>query len=461
MRYSATINLLSIFVLGFVTAGCYTQFQATERFPIEDEPRESYYSWEDEESAETGYYWDEDEYTARQYDAETYDDEQELAEAGVYYKDYETERWYKEQFENKVYWEGYNDGFEDGYAEARSEIPYSARYSFNRYRYLYGYTGAFDGYRFYRWGPDYYNDFWFAHSSGFYVYGGFYNYGYHPFYYSVYPFHGYNYYGYGYGYHNSYWGVVVYNDYHRHYNRYKKRSRDAELYRKGPRNSGLYSTRTRSDYKDNRSIYRSRSSSSSVRSRSSVGSSTRSRSDRSSVGRSRSGSSKRGSAVRSTGRSSSSKGSSVKKDTRSNSSSSKGRSRSGNLSNLNSSTDNDQAIRKVRSVSSRSLKRSYVPESRKIREAYRKKLQEDYSLYKTRTSALERFNNNAFKRNQSVNSRVKSAGPVNVKKNSGLSKTNRSIKRSATKSNTVKSKTRSSTRSSSKKSSSRKKRSRD
>ena len=355
MKYSKATNLFFLLFLPFLFTGCYTQFQTFDQYPLEDDRYSGYYSWDGfEESNAT----DQNESGTAYYNNgnEDYLDEQlALEEDGIYYVDYETARWYKEHYMNKMFWEGYSAGYDDGYYDGVAYYPYSARFSFNRHRYAYGYTGAYNYFDFYHY-PRYRTSIWFS-------YGGFS----HPAFYTGYFGH-WGYYG---PYYDGYWGhpyytyVHVYNNYHRS-NKYRRR---ADLYYKGPRGSGFangsdYRTRSGSGLTRTRNsgLTRSRGVNTGVRVRStgsstnrgsSVGRSSGTRSRGSSVGKSRSGSKDNGR----------SRGSSVGRDRGSKSNGSSGsrsRSRGNNESSLSTTS--------VRTIDISDFNgRSYTIPPRKVR----------------------------------------------------------------------------------------------
>ncbi|HBQ58464.1 MAG TPA: hypothetical protein DD671_02265 [Balneolaceae bacterium] len=235
MKSQKVIHRFFLLFLPFMLTGCYTQFQTFDQFPVEDRGYSSNYSWDEYKQEATS----EREYQKEAVDPEAEALERELAlqEMDIYFQDYETKRWYEEHYANKLFWEGYDAGYDDGYTDGwvnAGYFPYSARYSFNRHRFLRGYTGAFAYYDFYHY-PGFYSSFW-------YDYGGYYGGGFYAGFYG-------NQWGYYSPYYNhGYWGNPYYN-YHVAYNRYnwsKKYRRDADLYRKGPRNSGLVN---RGDYR--------------------------------------------------------------------------------------------------------------------------------------------------------------------------------------------------------------------
>jgi len=291
MKYQNSVSTLILLFIPFLFTGCYTQFQTYDRYPLENDRYAGYYAWDNFDQTEgednSAYY--------NQGDEEYLDEQMALEEDDIYYKDYETETWYKKNYADKLYWYGYEDGFGDGYSK--------------------GYSAAIDDHYFYGYKPWAYNSWYRSHYTPFYQYNrgyhnsfwiGFGSYG-HGYY--SYPYYGWGgYYDYGYwGWHHPYsTSIFVYNDYHRA----KKYRRSADLYRKGPRGSGLYGSagdyRTRSGSGiDSRSrgsgVTRSRGINTGTRVRttdrssgrgSSVGKSSGTRSRGSSVGKSRSSSGK-------------------------------------------------------------------------------------------------------------------------------------------------------------------------
>lgn len=431
MKSSNISNRFFFLVLPFLLTGCYTQFQTTDRFALEKDRYSDYYKWDGYEEGkaskngagqETSYQTEEERYLEEEY---------ALEESGIYYKDYETEQWYKDHYVDQYYWKGYDDGFDDGYYKGYR----------NAYRdsYVYGYT------------PWEFNSWWYRHhrymhrhnvwlgldfGAPFYAHVGSYWYDYYPPYYS----YGYSYpYYSGWGYHWNYPyynNVYVYNN----YTRSQKYSRDADLYRKGPRSSGLVNrsdARSRSNYKGNRTGVRTRGvNTGSIRSRS-TGNNTRVRGSGSSVGRSSSGTVNRGSRSRgssvgkgrtnSGGSKSRGSGSSVGKSRSSGGSSSSGNTRSrGNGSNISSSSS--------LSVSTGSLnkERSYTIPTRRVN-------------VNNRTTAKKSTFNDFFKLGDSQNSsRFSSRAHLNISKRVSGSNSSRSVFNSRKNSGT-KSVTRSST----------------
>ena len=119
MKRSNTLSLSLLITISMFFTGCYTQFSSIDRYS--DSNRNSkYYSWNDEELSEAGYYWDDEEQTAKpySYSSQTLEEENVLAEeSGLYYKDYDAEKWYQDNNFEGVYWDGYDEGFDDGYEE--------------------------------------------------------------------------------------------------------------------------------------------------------------------------------------------------------------------------------------------------------------------------------------------------------------------------------------------------------
>lgn len=354
MKSSNISNRFFLLVLPFLLTGCYTQFQTTDRFALEKDRYSDYYGSED--------YVDRNDNRAGQeasYQTEEERDLEEeyiLEELGIYYKDYETEQWYKDHYADRYYWKGYDDGFDDGYYKGYR----------NAYRdsYVFGYT------------PWEFNSWWYRHNVwlGFHFNGpsymniGSYWYAHYPSYYGYYSYPFYS----GWGYH---WNYPYYNNVYvyNYYTRSQKYRRDADLYRKGPRSSGLVNrsdVRSRSNYKGNRTDIRTRGiNTGSVRSRS-TGNNTRVRGSGRSVGRTSSGTVNTGTRTRgssvgkgrtnSGGSKSRGSGSSVGKSRSSGGNSSSGNTRSrGNGSNFSSSSTTSVEI------SSLNTKRTYsIPDRR-------------------------------------------------------------------------------------------------
>ncbi|MTI89370.1 MAG: hypothetical protein FH748_15545 [Balneolaceae bacterium] len=329
----------ALLLILFFFTGCYTQFQSTNQFPLDDRYSD-YYAWDGFEEGE--------EYTDG-YASESYNKEvnsimaqRELEESGVYYKDYETEQWYSQNYVDQTYWEGYDDGYYDGYDDAILEYDhYRNRYYYSPQVYIYPDQLTYNLHGPYNWR----HRLWayrsmggFFHFNGMYVGAYFCN--------SI----GYGYYGFGrwralqgYYSHQAYWngfydgGIYAYNDYYK-YVPVSKRS-NAELYKKSYNGGELY-TRTRGN---SNSGTRVRNSGNSTR--------TRSRSITSS-GRSRTAGSTSGTRVRSSSSKRSSSGSSVGRSRGSSSSSSRGNRKSGNQSKRSGNNDQGLSSSKYRSYSS-------------------------------------------------------------------------------------------------------------
>ena len=262
---SFNIDILLITVVSVFISGCYTQLKTSAKY-------EQQY---------------ENEYVV-------------LKKAGIFYKDYNKEMWYKERFLNKVNWEGIDST--ESYSANSKTLNSTTRNP--------EYVSAFPGWysnphryhRHYIWGEGFGMAFgplyWgyrldagraYANShSGHWYYNpaGFWSYYYYPYSSNFY----------GPYYYDSYWGttggwginttaVAVYND----HTRAKNYAENSKKYRLGPRNSGLIydqSSRTRSTSSSvSRARTVTRSNSSGTRGRStgrSSGSTTRS------TGRSRS-----------------------------------------------------------------------------------------------------------------------------------------------------------------------------
>jgi len=281
MKSSNISNRFFLIVLPFLLTGCYTQFQTTERFSSERDRYSDYYAWDGYEEGNTVENGAGQEASYRTEEDRYLEDEYALEESGIYYKDYEAEQWYKDHYADKYYWKGYDDGFDDGYYKGYR----------NAYRdsYVYGYTPwAFNSWWYRHHNYMYRSHIWLGSAGfGFYYGGPSYAYYHYPYYSS------WGYY-WNYPYYNN---VYVYNN----YTRSQKYRRDADLYRRGPRSSGLVNrsdARTRSSLKGNRTGVRTRGvNTGSVRNRS-TGNSTRVRGSGRSVGRSSSGTVNRGSRSR-------------------------------------------------------------------------------------------------------------------------------------------------------------------
>jgi hypothetical protein len=308
MKASKLSSRLSLLIIPLIFSGCYTQFPAYERSSPEHDRYSDYYAWDGFEDgrenpdAVRSYSYDEyrDSQARQGYSANYYDEDYAaLEEDGIYYKDYETENWYKDNYADNVYWKGYEDGYGNGYEDGFDGAYERAAQKYARNSYFYGYkpwaynSWHLNSHRFHRhymWGAGFslhfggFNGLWVSNHtfdiyspSGYWYYtpAGYRMYSYYPYGFDFYsPF---GYYGYSGFYGNPYYNTLVYYNSYTKTNRYR---RSAELYRKGPRNSGLV----------NRDSYRSRSSRSNYTPRT-RGSSVRSRSINS------------GSRVRSTGRS--------------------------------------------------------------------------------------------------------------------------------------------------------------
>lgn len=282
MSYSNIFNRSILMLLPFLFTGCYTQFQTLDdQFPVKDQAYSNYYDWDGNEEGQVA------QTTDNQAGEEVYmDEELALGENNIYYIDYDTKRWYEENYANRLFWEGYGEGYDDGYFDGwRNSYPYTAGFSFNRYDYYRGYTGAFGYHHFYR-NPGYLTFSW--SNFGGYPYDAFYM-GY------------YGQWGYYAPSYNNYWGhpYYAYNNYaYINHNR-SRRYRNADIYRKGPRNSGL-TNRTDGRTRDTRlknsgksgsrsrgSVIRTRSTNNTSRVRGTGSSSKVGRSSSGSVGRSR------------------------------------------------------------------------------------------------------------------------------------------------------------------------------
>ena len=316
MKYSISTNRFFLLLIPLLFTGCYTQLQTFDKFPVEEDRYAGYYAWDGFEEARTSSEAGQEENSAFNHEGEySSDEELALEENNIYYIDLETARWYEEHYANKMFWEGYSIGYEDGFHDgSEAYYPYSARFSLNRHRYAYGYTGAFEYYDFYGFPYPYYPRLFY---NRYHFYPGFVgNYADYDFYryswraalggcanitFAVSPFYD-QYYGcYSYSYYLRYGYGHAYNYYHK----VKKYRRDADIYRDGPRNRGLVNSsdiRSRSGdgltRTQNSGLSRTRGTNSSVRVRgtgsstnrgSSVGRSSGSRTRGSSVGNKRSG----------------------------------------------------------------------------------------------------------------------------------------------------------------------------
>lgn len=431
MKSQSISHRLFLLILPFLLTGCYTQFRTYDQFPIDDVSYSANYSW-DEYKNQTAHEADNSEEKLSP-EEEALLMQMELEEMGIYYQNYEVRKWYEEHYANKLYWEGYHDGFADGYSTGYSDgwlgsgyFPFSARYSIDRYRYLRGYTGAFDYYNFYHY-PRYYSYFWFGfgsfYQSGFYA-GLYNNWGYYG------PYYGDYYWGY-----NPYYGYYVsYNN----YNWNRKYSRSADLYRKGPRNSRLVNRdeyRTRGSSSLNRNSGDIRSRSNGITRTRTANSGTRSRiTNGSSVGRNSSGTvgRSRGSSIgksRSSGNDSRSRGngSSVgKRSSNGDSGKSRTRDRNNYQSSFGQTSVRDINVSDVRS-------RTFTIPARQIsRPDFNSRRSSIFDLFKTRSNYnYEKFDVNSYndKRFRSVSSssgRNKGVRSSSSKSSSRSSKVSRS-----------------------------------
>ncbi|MEX0844783.1 MAG: hypothetical protein WD022_05855 [Balneolaceae bacterium] len=433
MKNSIPATRFYLLLLPFLFTGCYTQFQTYDKFPLEEDRYAGYYAWDGFEEGRSAQ--NQDAQNSEEYyneDEEYIDEELALEMNDIYYQDYETKRWYQEHYANKLFWEGYAEGYNDGYYDGwTGHYPYSARYSINRHRYLYGYTGAYNYYGFYHY-PGIWSSAWIG--FGVYPYASFYHgyYGYNGYYYDSYWGHPYySFYSYGYAYNNYY--------------RSKKYSRSADLYRKGPRNSGLVNNtdvRTRSGLKTN-------NTNSSVRTRGTD--LTRSRSVNTNTSRVRStgtGTVGRTSTGRSTNPVTRTRGSSVERKSSGNDNSST-RSR-GSGSDINRSSEFS-----VRSVGT-STNRTYTIPARKVSDIKQRKSTRAFSIgdiFKTTT------NQRAINSRSSSGSYNRIGNTISRSSNSGISRSNSSsgsrsttVKRSSSSSSNRSSGSKSSSSSSSKRS---------
>ena len=126
-----TLSFLTLPILigfGILTTGCYTQMNLAYEW---DQPKTSgastYYSWDNEEQTQKGYNWSETTQTpnpnysnhklfevtgstsvlGQQSDVSVKLDES--ASMGIYYKDYDTERWYDEHYVESLSTNDYRD----------------------------------------------------------------------------------------------------------------------------------------------------------------------------------------------------------------------------------------------------------------------------------------------------------------------------------------------------------------
>lgn len=410
MKKSALSHRLFLLVLPFLFTGCYTQFQTYDEFPVGDREYASYYSWDEYEGASEQIAEEREKERALQ-------NEVALQEMGIYFQDYETKRWYEDHYADKLYWKGYRDGYDDGYFDGWTG---NYDYRFNRYRYHY-YSGAFNHFNYYRQ-PRFHASFWFGH-GGFPYYSGYY-----VSYYSPWG-----------GFHDPYYGgywVHPYYSYNYYYNSYKwkkKYRREADLYRKGPRNSGLVNRgdyRTRSGYtsgsNDNvrtrgTNVLRSRSTNNGVRVRGSNSGSV-GRSSSGTVGRSR------GSSVgkdrNSSGTRTRSSGSSVGKRS-SDGKSGKSRSRDNFSSNFGQTSVRDINVTGYQTGTTYTIPPRKVGVNRGSRSSYR-----SFSLGDLFRRSTYSNSNSSFKSRSTFNSRFESS--------SSSSRTSRSINRGSSRSSNTK-----------------------
>lgn len=277
MRTNSIILLLLLSIALFFFSGCYTQLKTSAKYDV---PYESEYVI--------------------------------LKKSGIFYKDYNKEMWYKDNFLNEVSWyntdstlyssnktkAGNSGFFESQYASAYPGW-YANPHRFHRH-YVWGEGfGLAFGPLYWAYNLDSRRGYGGSHSGHWYYNpAGFWSYYYYP--YSSY-FHGPYYF-------DSYWGttrgwgvntsvVAVYND----YTRAKNYSENLNKYQLGPRNSGLISERSQRIRANRDAVSRaraiSRTSSSDTRVRrsgNSTGSNTRSTGRSRSSGDGDSGSRKRG-----------------------------------------------------------------------------------------------------------------------------------------------------------------------
>lgn len=248
MKTLSFLTLPIIIGFGILTTGCYTQMNVAYEW---DQPKTSgastFYSWDDEERSQKGYNWSETtqtpnpnysnqklfEVTGSTSVLGQHSDESvkldESASMGIYYKDYDTERWYDEHYveslsttdyrdfidEDSYSWgydKGYDRGYDRGYRKGYRDGWYdddfwSSWYAKRWWRFNVGWWGDHYGY-YSPWSPATY----WAWSG---YYGGF-SWGYYdPFYSSWNRYYGFNSYRYGYGspygYYRSFWGYSPYN----------------------------------------------------------------------------------------------------------------------------------------------------------------------------------------------------------------------------------------------------------
>ncbi len=366
-----TQNIL-LLIISISLFGCYTQLQGLDYIsPSSQKEIKEHKTWKKsnkklrnsdyEKSGKLGY-------NDKKYDVV----EDDLYADGVYYKDYETAKWYEENYAEKIYWEGYDDGFDDGidYGYDAAHDDFWHGYHINRHfsgmsyrnharwRLSFGFTTHYwiFGYHFNH------NNFWISSRYPIWGFDPFWNYDYYNSYYSFYN-HRYNY-------------LIIYNDYH-HYSSTTKtgRVRRSGLISRGNgiQNSNIRRTRdasgsiytkknvrTRNDIESKRrkrdnSINNSRYTGRTKKSETNVGSRTRGTNNIRSTNRSRDNN-------RSSVRSRSNDQSSQRSRVRENNSSSRDRSSVRNSSSR--SSDNKST---VRNNSSSSSSRSTVKSSRNNR----------------------------------------------------------------------------------------------
>ncbi len=272
MKVQKNLFGIALASLSLFLTGCYTQLQNLEySSPTNRGIHKDYYSWGSSSSTSGETQSDAESpsstkpaITSKTADQEDVVTEEELAETGIFYKDYETAEWYEDNYADKIYWEGYDDGFSDGYDEGYEDASYHYwdahfyslkslhRRSFSRIGFHYAWRGhlAFSYY------PYYYNDpFWYGYNSSYYYWSGFRYpiWGFYDPYYDPFFYGGWGYYGSPY---RNY--IVVYNDYHR-----VNRSRSGRHY-DGPRSTGLVS---RGNGAQNAGITRTRGASSTIQSK--------------------------------------------------------------------------------------------------------------------------------------------------------------------------------------------------
>ncbi len=232
---------LSLILSSFLLTGCYTQLQSMEYTERAGKRgiHNDYYSWNsDSEVAKKS---ESAPVNSQSITASEVIEEPSMdVEVGeFYYKDYETAEWYKDNYADRIYWNGYDEGFEDGYKEGRDDGYDEATYeywdahfyslrtlmrrSYFHSSFHYSWRGhlAFSYYPYY-----YYNYYW---DSFRYPIGGW----------AIYddPFYSPFFFG-GWGFHHPHYRnyIVFYNDYHQTVNR----SRSGR-HISGPRSTGLVS----------------------------------------------------------------------------------------------------------------------------------------------------------------------------------------------------------------------------